>query len=83
MPKIILSIMIMGISTGCITTEVSPEVDARTAFDQFLVSVEKNRIGEVWYRLSFTVRDKITFKMFSDDWANIKSRIKNVKTGVC
>ena len=75
MHRISFNILLIYFLVGCITTDVNPEVNARTAFDEFLAAVEKGRISEVWFRLSFTVREKISFKQFTDDWTNVKNRI--------
>ena len=59
----------------CVSTEFAPVESCQSAFNNFLAAVQKNRITEVYYRLSFAVRDKISYRFFSAHFREIRERI--------
>ncbi|MCD4656407.1 MAG: hypothetical protein K8S87_02570 [Planctomycetes bacterium] len=74
-------ILTVIVSAGCVTTLPFSDVSAEKGLTNLKNAIDDERIVEVWYRMSYKVRDSANYKHFTENWLEIKDNLKNMLSG--
>ena len=75
---LILTVIISG---GCLTTMSFNDESAQKGRTNLMNAIDDERINEVWYRMSYKIRDTTNFKHFESNWQEIAANLKNILEG--
>ena len=82
MNKIICTLILTVIvSCGCFTTMPFNDESAQQGRTNLMNAIDDERITEVWYRMSYKIRDAVNYKQFESNWQEINTNMKKILEG--
>ena len=76
MKKLLIILVLVVFITSCVTIDVAPVTTAEQAFKEYKTALKLNRKSEIYYYLSYKIRDEVSYKIFVENWDVIKKNLE-------